>query len=142
MKQLILIIGALLFGVSLNGQNDQGKILGTWLNAMENARIEIFKRDDKYFGKVVWLANELNLDQLPESKLRKNATAPQPDEILGKEIISNLEYENGEWVNGTIYFAQIDDYVACKIRVSDEGEELYITLKKGWLSRTKTWTRI
>jgi uncharacterized protein (DUF2147 family) len=63
--------------------------------------------------------------------------------IMGLEILSNLEYDDGQWVNGKIYSPRNGKTVNCKIKISENNQELYLTASKGWLfSKTVVWTRV
>ncbi len=46
----------LLIAISLSGfAQNKDAILGQWVNATGEAHIDIFKKANKYFGKIVWL---------------------------------------------------------------------------------------
>lgn len=80
-------------------------ILGVWHPKDEDFNIEIFKAEEEYHGKIVWLKNptdgsgKAKLDKLnPQKNLRKKP-------ILGLVAIKGFEFDDGEkiWDEGFIY---------------------------------------
>jgi uncharacterized protein (DUF2147 family) len=143
MKKIILILAVFVFSSSLFGQSGPDQILGVWLNHTNDAKIKIIKKDNRYYGKIFWFA-------MPDEKViaeRTNKKNIDPKliekKMMGMEILSNLTYDDGEWVDGTIYSPKKDQKVDCEIELSDDGKELYLTASKGLLfSKTVTWTRV
>ncbi len=92
---------------SLQAQNKADDILGTWLVEDKDAHVEIFKRGDKYFGKIVWLKDGVDAKtgkpktdtKNPDPKLRELPT-------LGMEMLKNFQFDGKkEWSGGKIYDA-------------------------------------
>jgi uncharacterized protein (DUF2147 family) len=117
--------------------------VGVWLNDTKDAQIEMFKKDGKYFSKIVWAQNAIKEDgtshtdmKNPDPKLRKR-------EIIGMEMISNLKYKKGKWVGGDLYVVKKGRTVNCKMEISEDNKQLYVTVYKAmFFSRTVAWTRV
>jgi uncharacterized protein (DUF2147 family) len=141
-KQLFFILSILIASISINAQSDSDRILGVWLNNTKDAKIKIFEKEGKYFGKIVWFAMP-NIQDFPSKTDNQNRDPEQiKSKIIGLEILSNLEYENGEWVDGEIYSPKKKEKADCKIKISDDNRELFVTASKGFLfSKTVVWTR-
>ena len=110
MKKSILLSLFILSTNLLFAQNSED-ILGVWLNKEADAQIEVFKENDKYFGKIVWLkiAKHENGDWMldlknPDEKLRSRRK-------LGMIVMQNLVWDNSdkEWNDGKIYDAREGD---------------------------------
>jgi hypothetical protein len=142
MKKIILILAALLISISTYSQSDSDRIKGVWLNNTKDAKIEIFEKEGKYFGKIVWFAMP-NMKDIPSKTDNQNRDPEQiKSKVMGLEILSNLKYENGEWVEGEIYSPKKKEKADCKIEISDDNRELYVTASKGFLfSKTVIWTK-
>jgi hypothetical protein len=142
MKKIILILAALLISISTYSQSDSDRIKGVWLNNTKDAKIEIFEKEGKYFGKIVWFAMP-NMKDIPSKTDNQNRDPEQiKSKVMGLEILSNLKYENGEWVEGEIYSPKKKEKADCKIKISDDNRELYVTASKGFLfSKTVVWTK-
>jgi uncharacterized protein (DUF2147 family) len=142
MKQLIIVLFTLFAGISLHAQSDADRIEGVWLNNTQNAKIEIYESDAKYFGKIVWLAKPYKEDGTPHTDIKNPDPELRGREIMGMEVISDLEYDDGEWVDGTIYSAKKGQVVDCTAEVSEDNTELHVTVSKGlFFSRTVVWTK-
>jgi len=137
---------SLLFALCVNSlfaQNSQD-ILGYWLNEEADAKIEVFKQYDKFFGKIVWLEKpkhengEWRLDTgNPDDSLRDRKK-------LGLEIIHNLVWDadEKEWNDGKIYDAREGDTYSLYAKL--DGKE--ILNLRGYIGfslfgKTTTWTR-
>jgi len=93
-KHFLLILFALLSSVTLFAQD---QVLGKWLSPDKDGHIEMYKVQNKFYGKIVWAkdANKKD-DKNPDDKLRSRL-------LLGSVIFTDFEYKNSEWVNGKIY---------------------------------------
>lgn len=128
--------------ITINAQSDSDRILGVWLNNTKDAKVEIFEKEGNYFGKIVWVAIPAKKDGSTNTNLKYPDPEQIRSKIMGLEILSNLKYENGEWVDGEIYSPKKKEKADCKIKISDDNKELYVTASKGFLfSKTVVWTR-
>jgi uncharacterized protein (DUF2147 family) len=99
------------------------KIIGTWLSADKDLKVEIFNRNGHYFGKVVWFAclpTTPNMDDFkdtenPDPKLRTR-------KWLGMEVVENLTYnKESSWENGTIYDPNSGRKYSSVVRLKDNN---------------------
>lgn len=56
MRKVVLLFGLLFTSANLFAQStsDIDKVLGIWLNEDKDAKMEIFKSGNKYFGRLLW----------------------------------------------------------------------------------------
>jgi len=146
LKFTLLAIAAFLFIIPASfAQKNADDILGIWMNEDQDAHIEITKKADQYFGKLVWLKNPTD-DVTGEPKLDKN----NPDESLqsrptwGLEILTNFVFDGDDrWEDGKIYDPKKGKTYSCYMKFNDEK-----TIKiRGFigvtlLGRTTYWTRV
>lgn len=138
MKKTILFITLILFIFSVNAQS----IIGRWKTIDDETGkaksiVEIYKKGDKYFGKVV--------DILEASK-RKNKCTKCTDyrkdqAILGMEIIKGLEQDDDEFEDGTILDPNNGKIYDCKIWLKNKN----ILNVRGYILfffRTQKWIRV
>ena len=99
------------------------KIVGTWLSADKDLKVEIFNKKGHYFGKVVWFAclpSTPNMDDFkdtenPDPKLRTR-------KWLGMEVVENLTYNGeSEWKNGTVYDPNSGRKYSSVVRLKDNS---------------------
>ena len=88
----------------LSQEND---ICGIWIEEKKQSHIEIYKTNNQYEGKIVWLLEPLN----DEGEIKKDTKNPditlRNKTIEGLIIVKNLEYlDNNEWGKGSIYDAR------------------------------------
>jgi uncharacterized protein (DUF2147 family) len=143
MKHLTRVTLALLLiacQFNIQAQESSDKIVGVWLNEDKTNKIEIYKVDDTYSAKIVWieqLENNPGLD--PRDK-----NNPDPEKrhqsILGMEIITGLKYSNGKWIDGKIYTPEKGIYADCEVKLPSD-DQLNLVVSKGMFSSTKTWFR-
>jgi uncharacterized protein (DUF2147 family) len=111
MKHIIMIFaGVLLWAASVFAASSDD-ILGLWLNQEKDAKIEIFKCNEKYYGKIVWL-------QEPDYPVASSEGVPgtpkldhnNPDRtlrlkrVMGLQIVHNFSFAgNGLWNDGKVY---------------------------------------
>lgn len=104
MKKYLLAFLTLLGGMSY-GQSAKA-ITGTWLTEDGKSKVEVYKEGDAYYGKVIWLRDNL----VPEAKgPLRDVNNPDPEKrdrkLLGMDIIKGLHWNPSEeeWVDGEAY---------------------------------------
>ncbi len=144
-RNFLLLLAAILFalpGAVAQGADD---VVGKWLNEDEDAHIEITKVDNKFFGKVVWIKDNID-PETGEEKLDKL----NPDESLrsrprlGLEILTNFEFDGDDrWEDGKIYDPKSGKTYSCYMKFV-ETDKLKIRGFVGvtLLGKTTYWTRV
>ncbi len=142
MKALFNLLFIIVFSLSdqLNGQNAEDDVVGLWYNEEKTGKIEIFEKDDRFFGKITWVkleAGDNGLDnENPDPNLRT-----QP--LVGLLILKNFEYDDGGYENGTIYDPENGKTYSCVMKL-ENPDKLYVRGYIGisLIGRTTYWTRI
>lgn len=135
MKALFsLIIIAISSTVLAQHPND---ITGLWLVQSEDAYIRIYEIENKFFGKIAWLEEPYGKDG--ETKTDADGTP-----LLEMEIMQNFKFDDGEWVDGTVYDAENGKTYYGSIEMENSNTlNLRGSLDSfGLLGRTETWTRL
>jgi len=101
-KKLAVLFLLFVSTLSVFAQN-KDDILGKWLNSSGEGQIEIFKRGDKYFGKLVWIKDPNDEKGKPKLDVKNPNTNLRTKAILGLEIVKDFVYEDGEWTDGKVY---------------------------------------
>jgi Uncharacterized protein conserved in bacteria len=102
MKHIIVSLIVLFTAGTLYSQNktvdNADLILGTYWSPKKDGKIEIYKKNNKYYGKIVWGKNP-----------RKDVNNPDPNlrdkDLIGLDFLTDFNYnkDDKEWVNGRIY---------------------------------------
>jgi len=146
MKRSLFILLSFLFSAcSVLSQNSPGDALtGLWLPSCGKARVNIFKKEGKYFGKIVWLREPNN--ELGKPKMDKNNAdeSKRSLPLLGYLLLKDFDFKgDNTWEDGTIYDPENGSTYSCTIKMIDSNTldvRGYIGLSV--FGRTDTWTRI
>ncbi|OYQ33134.1 SIGNAL peptide protein [Flavobacterium cyanobacteriorum] len=113
-------------------------ILGEWMSPEKDAHILIYKKNTRFYGKIVWgSGNEQKDIHNPNPKLRNR-------DLIGLIILNDFEYSSSNtWSNGTIYDPREGKTYSCKMNL-ESADRLKIRGYVGisLFGRTETWTRI
>ena len=136
MKQIISItLIAISFGVF--GQPKPDAIVGEWLTAAKDGKVQIYKSVNKFFGKISW-GNRTNGKDTnnPDPKLRDQ-------NLIGLVILKDFAFNGKDkWEDGTIYDPNNGKTYSCVIRLKDEKTlEVRGYIGISLLGRTEVWTR-
>jgi len=105
------------------------------------SHVEIFEKDNKYYGKIVKLFREPDEEQNPKCLECKGKKKDQP--ILGMEILSGLSKKDEFWQNGKIMDPENGKYYKCFMELV-EPDKLKVRGYIGFslLGRTQYWYRM
>jgi len=105
----------LFVAVSFNAiAQNKDTIVGKWLNASGEGQIEVYKKGDKYYGKLAWL-KEPNLNGKPKMDSKNPTASLQSRPLLNLEILKDFVFEDGKWTDGTIYDPKSGKTYSCNI---------------------------
>jgi uncharacterized protein (DUF2147 family) len=117
---IILMFG--FFG-QLSAQNANA-IVGVWLVKDQDAKIEIYTQNGKYYGKIVWEKD------------------PKNQEFVGKILLKNLVFEKGFWQKGEVLDPDSGKFYPCELRLVNQNKGLRLKAYWGLLSFSEDWTKI
>lgn len=141
-KGLIAVALAILPGIMFS----QSEILGIWFNEEKDGKIEVYKKDGKYFGNIIWIQDNKN-DDGSAPKLDINNPDPEKRQrpIVGTQILRNLEWDSSEdeWNEGTIYDPKSGNTYDVFARLED-SETLHLKGYIGFtlIGRSTLWMRV
>jgi uncharacterized protein (DUF2147 family) len=146
-RVIIFLMGLLIAMPSMNlsAQNKADDVLGTWLNQDKDAHVEMFKRDGKIYGKIVWLKEPIDTEtgkpktdkHNPDAKLKTRPT-------LGLEILKGFTFDGKkEWSGGEIYDPKSGKtYSSFMVFESKDVLKIRGYVGISLLGRTTSWTRV
>ncbi len=146
----ILLLFILLSATATSYAAQGDDILGVWNNEEKDGKIEIYKCDGKYCGKIVW-AKEPNY---PAGSKEGTPGTPRLDHlnpdaakrsrpILGLQIVKDFIFVGEDvWKGGTVYDPKSGNTYRGKIRIVSPNElDLRGFVGIPLFGRTTTWTR-
>ena len=137
---ILLLLTAITFsGFSQN----KDAILGRWVNPSGEAHVEIFKKSDRYFGKIVWLKNPRDEQGVAKTDVKNPEPGLKSKPILGLEMLKDFVFADGKWTDGKIYDPKSGKTYSCNI--TQKGiNEISIRGYMGIsiIGRSESWKRI
>ncbi|MEO5996445.1 MAG: DUF2147 domain-containing protein [Chitinophagaceae bacterium] len=107
--------------------NDEDAICGVWYTNNNNSKVEIYRNNGMYFGKLIWLKD------------------PEKSGYMNKLVILDMTYNQTRhvWDKGTLYYPVKDAQYEGIIELSDM-DTLSIRAFKGspLFGKTVTWIRV
>jgi len=140
MKVLILIFAAF-FSFELVAQS----CLGQWITiddetGEKKSVVELYKKDDKMYGKIIYLFPRKGVEKDPKCKECSGDLKNKP--ILGMTIAKNLKWNESEWTGGTILDPENGKVYTVKMWINpDDHKKLNVRGYIGPFYRTQTWIK-
>jgi len=119
-------------------------ILGKWINPSGEGQIQIYKKGNLYYGKLVWLkfpndevTNKVKLDKNnPDKSLQSRP-------ILGLEILKNFKFDGDDvYEDGNIYDPKNGKDYSCKMTLNGNKLKIRGYIGISLLGRSEVWTRV
>lgn len=139
LKKYFFFLTIVFIGKYLYSQN---KILGKWLPNDKLGHIEIYKENDKYYGKIVCINNPIN----PKTgKSWQDGNNPDKTKrkrkIIGITMMFDFEYDKAkkEFINGKLYDVRTGKTYKGKMWLKDDK----LVLRGYWFLfyQTEKWER-
>lgn len=120
-------------------------IVGTWLNGSKKGHVQIYEKDGRYYGKLVWLAvpNDPETGK-PKLDVRNEDPARRTRPLMNLPLMYNLKFKSGNvWDDGKIYNPEDGKEYNVKMTLKDPNTlDVRGYLGISLLGKTQTWTRI
>ena len=144
MKYLLLLLVSVtsVISAAFATPTPSDDVVGIWLNATGKGKIQVYKENGKYYGKIVWLREPLNEKGQPKLDTNNPNNSLKSKPILGAIILRDFEFKDGEWTNGKIYDPESGKDYKCYMRFKDANTlnvRGYIGISI--IGRTEVWTR-
>ena len=138
-----IILALFTLFVSLNTLAQKADdIIGVWLDEEKEGKIEIYKKGDTYYGKIIWLkeprenGKPIVDSENPQAELRNRP-------ILGLVILSDLVFDGEEWEDGEIYDPNTGDTYSCYVALESQNRlKLRGYIGFSLVGRSSYWTRV
>ncbi len=143
MKTTLALILMLTFAMGqVMAQKGGDRVIGKWLNEEKDAKVEIYKQGEHYFGKIVWLKDPNREDGSPKLDDENPDVKLQSRAIQGLLMLTDFEYDDDEWEDGEIYDPKSGKTYSCYMELEEPTKLMikgYIGVK--WIGRTTYWTK-
>lgn len=141
-KSFFVILFTTIFAFGAAAQNANA-ILGKWVNPSGEGQILIYKKGEKFFGKLAWLKfpNDANGKPKLDEKNPEQSLKSRP--IQGLELLKDFTFDGDDgYEDGTIYDPKSGKTYSCKMTVKGESLKIRGYVGISLLGRTEKWTRV
>jgi uncharacterized protein (DUF2147 family) len=144
MKNIKTTIAMLFLGLSnLMAQTSQESIIGTWETDAKDAQMEVFKKGDMYYGKLLWGDKVVETDGKTSKKDDKNSDKKlRTRNIIGIVNLTGLKFKDGEFTDGKIYDPTSGQTYSCKAWIENGKLNLRGFIGFSLLGKTASWRRL
>lgn len=140
----LLILFNFVFILSVNAQNSPAdRITGQWYTEENKSVISIFKKGEKYYGKIISLKEPNDEHGQPKTDKENPDEDLQNRPVKGIVFLTDFEYTGDNvWENGKVYDPESGNTYSGKLTLVNKN-----TIKaRGFIGisligRTTTWTR-
>ncbi len=138
MKQ-ILLVAVLVFFTSVIFAQQSDDVIGKY-RLPNNLDVQIFKENNKFFGKIIALNN---YEDGVTKDFKNPDKAKQNELLMGKVIIKDLEFDSEDkiWINGSMYGPEKGMVFNLKITEIRE-KEIVIVGSKYIFKKTLEWQKL
>jgi len=140
-RNLIIILLLVIFPISTNAQSFKADdIVSIWLSADKNGEIDIYKKGNKFYGKLIKVYDNKGI----EKDIKNPNKSKRNREVIGLIILTNFQYTgDGEWDDGKIYDPDTGNTYSCFIEMQNKNT-IEVTGYIGFslFGRTEKWTKI
>ena len=133
-KWLIAITLLLNLKISYAQVHKADVLIGDWQDSKKQTLIHCYKLNGKYYAKAVWIENlEAIGKPLPKNE----------QHWINMVVMKDFEYNESEWVNGTIYNPKTDKTYAAFIKLVNQNTlQLTGYLWFRFLGESELFTRV
>jgi uncharacterized protein (DUF2147 family) len=110
-------------------------VIGQYWSPKKDAKIEIFKSGNKYFGKFIWGSNPTKDTKNPKKELRSR-------DLVGLTFLSNFTFDDGSYIDGTIYDPESGKTYSSKMKLENGNLKVRGYVGLSMFGRTETFERI
>jgi uncharacterized protein (DUF2147 family) len=96
-------------------------VVGKWINPSGEGQIEIYARSGKYFGKLAWIKEPNDEKGKAKTDLKNSNASIRSKPLLGLEILKDFVFEDGKWIDGTIYDPKTGKTYSCNLTIKQNG---------------------
>lgn len=138
-----LLIPVLSFRTPTSTYVHADEILGIWKNGSSKGHIQIFKNNDRYFGKIIWLQNPSYPNGQPKIDHKNPDIHQRNRPLIGLIMLRDFIFDDNEWNNGTIYNPADGKSYKAYIRLENHNT----IVVRGYIGisifgKTDVWTRV
>lgn len=118
-------------------------VLGVWKNGEGTGMVQIYKKAEKYYGKIVWLKVPNDANGKPRVDVNNPEPKLQSRTIKGLENLRDFVYKgDNKWEDGRVYDPKNGNDYSCEMKLIDDNTlEVRGFIGVSLFGRTDVWKR-
>ena len=144
MKALYLLTFLAIIAASPASDTDADAIVGVWKNGSGKGHIQIYKHNQRYYGKIIWLRDGVDPNTGKPKVDRKNTDPDKRSKpLIGLVMMRDFRFDGKEWKDGRIYNPSDGKEYKGYMKLKDP-KTLTVRGYVGvsFLGKSDTWTRV
>lgn len=143
MKKCFFLTFSFLLLVSITHANNPDAIVGVWKNGEGTGLVQIYKKGEKFFGRIVWLQVPNNPDGTPRTDINNPEEGLRKRPLKGLENLRDFVHKGGTaWEDGRIYDPKSGNDYSCEMKLVDDNTlEVRGFIGVSLFGRTDVWKR-
>ncbi len=139
----VLLLSLVVAAFSAQAAAKPDDVLGIWKNGEGTGMIQIFKKGDKYYGRLVWLKVANNPDGTPRTDVNNPEEANRKVALKGLVNMRDFTYAgDNKWEDGKIYDPKNGSDYSCEMTLVDPNTlEVRGFIGVSLFGRTDVWKR-
>lgn len=137
-----LVFLLLIFNNTNAQKRNASDIVGSWVTEENKSIVKIFEKDNKYYGKIIWL-KEPNDDQGNEKTDKENPIEKlRSRKLIDMVIMFDFEFDGEKWDYGKVYDPKNGNTYSGTLRMrTDDIIDLRGYIGISLIGRTSSWIR-
>jgi uncharacterized protein (DUF2147 family) len=136
------ILFLFLVNLKVSAQNADA-VIGVWKNGEGTGMVQIYKKGDKFFGRLVWLKVVNDAEGKPRTDINNPDEKLRTRPLKGLENLRDFVFKgDNKWEGGNIYDPKTGNDYSCEMKLVDENTlEVRGYIGVSLFGRTDVWKR-
>ena len=118
-------------------------VLGKWINPSGEGQVLIYKKGDKYYGKLAWMKEPNDANGNPKLDALNPDKALQSRPKLGIELLKDFTFDGDDvYEDGTIYDPKSGKTYSCKMTLKGDILKIRGYIGISLFGRSENWARV
>ncbi|MBI5119125.1 DUF2147 domain-containing protein [Candidatus Poribacteria bacterium] len=142
-KALFVTLACVVMLITANVHaSEADAILGQWFTDGGESIVEIYKCNESYCGKIIWLKEPKNTDGTEKTDSKNPDVSKKARKVLGMDIVWGFQHKsNNAWSMGNIYDPKSGKTYSCSAKLDKDNLNIRGFIGVSLLGRTTVWKR-
>jgi uncharacterized protein (DUF2147 family) len=138
----VMLVCVALFMTATAHASEADAILGQWFTDGNESIVEIYKCNESYCGKIIWIKEPKNADGTEKTDSKNLDVSKRGRKVLGMDIVWDFQYKNkNAWSMGNIYDPKSGKTYSCSAKIEKDNLNIRGFIGVSLLGKTTIWKR-